>query len=231
MSSDLACGSLISSTPQFGFTIGAQRLLLECISTITTVSQQMRSDASARTCLTADRTVSQVLACLDLLQAEALDNTLGDIEIERVLEGSPQTSKPNIQELARYQLNAFIFATYIYLYRALLDVPPKRVAVYVSLTFDNIAAFSAQSRGNFSLWPAFIAAVEAYTAEDMESSRLWLKQSTHFGLGNRLAVKSIIEEVWQRRDALRAEKGMDPGLAAVDWRDVIRDLGTDILLV
>ncbi|PKY09428.1 hypothetical protein P168DRAFT_301923 [Aspergillus campestris IBT 28561] len=231
INSDLALSSFISTTPQFGFTIGAQRLLLECISTITTVSRQMRSGASPRTRLIADRTVSQLLAYLNLLQAEALDNTLGDIGIEQVFECNPQTSKSNIQELARYQLNAFIFATYIYLYRALLDVPPKRVAVYVSLTFDNITAFSALSSGNISLWPAFIAAVEAYTTRDMESSRRWLEQSTHFGLGNRLAVKSIIEEVWRRRDAFCTERGMDTGLVAVDWRDVIRDLGMDILLI
>ncbi|GAB1194712.1 hypothetical protein APSETT444_003958 [Aspergillus pseudonomiae] len=220
--SDLAFAALISSTPQFGFTIGAQRLILECISTITTVSQQMRSDGSPRAHITADRTVSQVLACLDFLQAGILDSSGG---LEPSSEVNAPAPKLKFEELARYQLNAFIYATYIYLYRALLDVPPKRVAAYVSLIFDNITAFSAQSSGNFSLWPAFIAAVEAYTVRDLESSCRWLEQSTHFGLGNRLAVRSIVEEVWQRRDALCVESGIDPGLAAVDWRDVARDLG------
>ncbi|KNG85000.1 hypothetical protein ANOM_006560 [Aspergillus nomiae NRRL 13137] len=229
--SDLAFASLISSTAQFGFTIGAQRLILECISTITTVSQQMRSDASPRAHITADRTVSQVLTCLNLLQTEVLDSSGGNIELEPNSEVNALVPKLKSEELARYQLNAFIYATYIYLYRALLDVPPKRVAAYVSLIFDNITAFSAQSSGNFSLWPAFIAAVEAYTVRDLESSCRWLEQSTHFGLGNRLAVRSIVEEVWQRRDALCVESGIDPGLAAVDWRDVARDLGVDVLLV
>ncbi|OGM39530.1 hypothetical protein ABOM_011912 [Aspergillus bombycis] len=229
--SDLAFASLISWTPQFGFTIGAQRLILECISTITTVSQQMRSDASPRAHIMADRTVSQVLACLNLLQAEALDSSGGNIELGPNSKVNAPVPKLKSEELARYQLHAFVYATYIYLYRALLDVPPKRVAAYVSLTFDNITAFAAQSSGNFSLWPAFIAAVEAYTVGDLESSCRWLEQSTHFGLGNRLAVRSIIEEVWQRRDALCGESGIDPGLAAVDWRDVARDLGVDVLLV
>ena len=105
------------------------------------------------------------------------------------------------------------------------------MAPYVSLAFQNISAFCAESSGNFSLWPAFIAAVEAYTPEDIQSARQWLEQSINFGLGNRLPVKRIIEEVWRRRDDAHFERAMDKGLVAVDWRDVVRDLGIDILLV
>lgn len=231
VSAELAFGASISSTPQFGFTIGAQKSLLECISAIATVSQQMRSDPPASTQFDADRAVSHVLACLGLLQAQANDGPPFHPDIDLALSTEPDQPAPHVQNVARYQLNAFIYATYIYLYRSLMDVPPKRVATYVSLTFQNISAFCAQSSGNFSLWPAFIAAVEAYTEENMASAREWLQGSIHFGLGNRLPVKRIIEEVWQRRENAHFESTIDKGLITVDWRDVVRDLRVDILLV
>ncbi|KAJ5889081.1 fungal-specific transcription factor domain-containing protein [Penicillium taxi] len=155
----------------FGFTIGAQKSLLECISAIATVSQQMRSDPPASTQFDADRAVSHVLTCLGLLQAQANDGPPFHPDIDLALSTEPDQPAPHVQNLARYQLNEFIYTTYIYLYRSLMDAPPKRVATYVSLTFQNISAFCAQSSGNFSLWPAFIAAVEAYTEENMASAR------------------------------------------------------------
>lgn len=229
ISPDLSFSASISSTPQFGFTIGAQRSLLECISSIATVSQQLRSDPPASTQFDADRVTSQVLACLGLLQEQTNDSRTSGIGLAFSTEDNQPS--PEVHDLARYQLNAFIYATYIYLYRSLAEAPPKRVAAYVSMTFREISAFYAQSSGNFSLWPAFIAAVEAYTEEDMASAREWLERSVHFGLGNRLPVKRIIEEVWQRREDLHLENTIEKGLIIVDWRDVVRDLDVDILLV
>lgn len=228
---EIAYAASISSTPQFGFTIGAQRSLLECISAITTVSQQLRANPPTKTPLDADRTVSQVLACLETLRTHENDDSRLESHDESPPAADIDQPAPRFSTLARYQLNAFIYATYIYLYRTLTDAPPQRVAPYVSLAFQNISAFCAESSGNFSLWPAFIAAVEAYTPEDMQSARQWLEQSINFGLGNRLPVKRIIEEVWRRRDDAHFERAMDKGLVAVDWRDVVRDLGIDILLV
>ncbi|OJJ38699.1 hypothetical protein ASPWEDRAFT_180214 [Aspergillus wentii DTO 134E9] len=209
--------SPILSTPQCGFTIGAQRALLECISMITVAGRQMQAKNSINTRLAVDRIVADVLGRLEECQSQlscysGQSDSLG-------------------QELARYQLNAFIFATYIYLHRSLLDVPPWRVAHYVSLTFQNISAFCTKSIGNFSLWPAFIAAVEAYTVKDVDLAQAWLEQSMSFGLGNRLLVKRVVEEVWQRREAINGETGMEKGLITVDWRKVVMDLDVDILLV
>lgn len=231
VNTEITYAASISSTPQFGFTIGAQKSLLECISAITTVSQQLRATPPTKTLLDADRTVSQVLACLDTLRTQAGDDSHPEHNDDSLSGIDIDQPTPLLKALARYQLNAFIYATYIYLYRTLADAPPHRVAPYVSLVFQNISAFYTESSGNFSLWPAFIAAVEAYTVEDMKSAREWLEQSINFGLGNRLPVKKIIEETWRRRDDAHFEKAMDKGSITVDWRDVVRDLGIDILLV
>ncbi|KAE8387683.1 fungal-specific transcription factor domain-containing protein [Aspergillus alliaceus] len=227
--SELAFATSILSTPQFGFTIGAQRSLLECISAITTVSQQMASGAFDTTPFVIDGIISRIIARLELHREQTN-------EVSPLYEITPafkEIDRPGnqVQDLARYQLNAFLYATYIYLYRALLDVPPRRVTTYVTLTFQNIAAFYAQSSGNLSLWPAFIAAVEAYTEPDMVSAQMWLEHSGQFGLGNRLEVKRIIEEVWRRREEAHIGRAIDKGRIAVDWREVAGDLGIDILLV
>lgn len=231
VNAEIAYASSISSTPQFGFTIGTQRSLLECISSITSISQQMRATPPTKTYSDADRTVSQVLACLDHLQTQANEDPHPQHETDSAPASDLDRPSPQVQNPASYQLNAFIYATYIYLYRALMDAPPKRVEPYVSLAFQNISAFCEQSSGNFSLWPAFIAAVETYREDDMKSAQKWLEQCTQFGLGNRVPAKRIIEEVWRRREDAHFERAMDKGLIAVDWRDVVKDLGIDILLV
>lgn len=101
----------------------------------------------------------------------------------------------------------------------------------MSLVFSNTAAFHSSSGGNFSLWPAFIAAVEAFTENDLDSAQKWLEQTTHFGLGNRFSVKRIVENVWRERELVHLEKNVGKGLIAVDWRKIANDLGADILLV
>ncbi|EAW12383.1 fungal specific transcription factor domain-containing protein [Aspergillus clavatus NRRL 1] len=150
---------------------------------------------------------------------------------QTLLEYACHQSAQDLHDLARYQLDGFTYATYIYLYRTLLDVPPRQVSHYVSLTFQSLAAFRGTSDGNYSLWPTFIAAVEASTSDDLESARAWLDQATSFGFGNRILVRRIVEEVWRRRERLHQETGQDLGLIRVDRRLVADELNIDVLLV
>lgn len=230
---DALHASEISLTHQFGFTIGADKTLLECISTITTIGHWIRSDANSNpsNAWIIQETASKILASLNVYEVR-LTQCLPPVEkIGR------DTSLPDQSErLALYQINAFLYATYIYLHRTLLNAPPSQVANYVTLTFQSISAFNSESNGNFSLWPAFIAAVEAYTPEVMTMSRAWLERSATFGLGNRIAIKQIVEEVWRRRKALCWEEYLDDatdniGQITVDWRQVAQDLEIDVLLV
>ena len=122
-------------------------------------------------------------------------------------------------------------ATYIYLYRSLLDTSPKAVKSHVRRTFAHVSAFFANSNGNFSIWPAFIAAAEAFTDHDLVVAREWLDSATSFGIGSRKLMKLVLEEVWRRRDAISRTSGLERGLIAVDWRDVMQELDCDVLLV
>jgi hypothetical protein len=135
--------------------------------------------------------------------------------------------------IAWYHLNAFIAAAHIYLHRTIFDLPPSSDIIknYVAEVFENVESFLKAGGGNFSLWPAFIAAVEANEAHHIDAAKKWLEFATSVGMGNRFKVKAIVEEVWNLREILSKETGISSGDISVDWRDVMVDLDLDILLV
>ncbi|EED20971.1 hypothetical protein TSTA_082040 [Talaromyces stipitatus ATCC 10500] len=217
--------SRVSSTPEFGFTIGSTKSLLACISSITIAGRKMRTKAlhSQQEADLLDEILSKIFSCLDKCKEEIAYN-ICDSEI-----GSFDDDQSRI--LSNHQRQAFISATYIYLYRVLFDLPPYSVRQYVSEVLLRISAFHSASHGNLSIWPAFIAAVEVYAPEDMALARNWLHHTTMFGIGSRVCVRRLVEEVWKRRDEAAAELGIDKGLISIDWRAVMEELDMDILLI
>lgn len=205
---------LISSVldlPEFGFTIGAPGKLLGIIARIT----EWRRDTETGSLETdVSDVMEDILSRLNVIRAGAHANPSSDRSSEVTL-----------------QAKAFLAATYIYLYRTLLDVPPKSVRKYAVETLECVSAFFSNSSGNFSIWPAFIAAAEAYTEEDMAAVRSWLGCATAFGIGSRAAVKRVLEEVWARREHVSKISGMDPEMVIIDWRAVMHELDCNILLV
>lgn len=205
--------STVSKGDSFGFTIGAVKTLMTCIADIRKLSQQLRFDSS----LSIDDGANDIFARLNQCRRMTIDD------------GTPETSKHRM--MARYHLNAFIAATHIYLYQTLFSQPPSYVRPYVIEVFHNIQAFFAIDDGNFSLWPAFIGAVSAYESSDIAAAKVWLERASKVGMGNRLKVKKLIEEVWRLRTARLHETGQELGSINVDWREVMVSMGLDILLV
>lgn len=197
----------ISSSIGFGFTIGAPKVVLDCISQVT------RFQRTRRYAEIGDDAHKLVLELLTSLHAYSRN----DHEVR----GSA----------VQLQNDAFLSATHVYIYRTLLDVPPHTVRTYVSKTFEQVLEFHSNGLSNFSIWPAFIAAVEAYTDEDLSAARSWLDLATTFGLGNRTSIKRVVEEVWRRREALSAVTGFEVGSLAIDWRIVMQELDCDVLLI
>jgi hypothetical protein len=50
-------------------------------------------------------------------------------------------------------------------------------------------------------------------------------------MGNRRHLKTILEEVWHKRAFQAASGGNDSGMIVIHWRDVMTDLGVDVLLL
>ena len=221
--SDTSLSSLISATPAFGFTIGADKSILDCISQINQLQKNIarwHDDMLYQKDDFLERILSQLNSCRRRVSLPMIveDATMPDEATENALE-------------VLNQAKAFIHATYIYLYRTIFDSPPQNVRPYVSETLRHVDAFFETSNGNFSIWPAFIAAVEAYTNDDLAAAKRWLERSTSYGMGNRQAVRKVVEEVWQRREDMSEVAGVDRGIVIVDWRIVMKEMDYDVLLV
>lgn len=215
------------STSDFGFTIGAPRNVLQCIALITEFRNKAQSESESEV----DALLQTLLSRLEIHSNQ--DDSRRIFDTELVPDCTPDQPPSNEQSPpeASDQTEAFVNATYIYMYRSLLNVPPKTVRPYVKRTFSHVSAYFAISNGNFSIWPAFIAAVEAYSEEDLVAAREWLDRATSFGIGSRNSMRLVVEEVWSRREAICKASGMELGLIAIDWRSVMQEVNCDLLLV
>ncbi|KAF7545213.1 hypothetical protein G7Z17_g9356 [Cylindrodendrum hubeiense] len=219
----------IPSTSDFGFTIGAPQNILHCIARITEFRNKPQSEYSEGE---VDELLQELLSRLEIHRRQDDSHRIVDVESDKnnILVEVPSGEEQPPPE-ALDQNNAFVNATYIYMYRSLLNVPPKTVKAYVQKTFSHVSSYFAISSGNFSIWPAFIAAVEACSEEDLIAAREWLSSATSFGIGSRSSIRLVVEEVWRRREAICTACGMELGLIVIDWRTVMQELGCDLLLV
>ncbi|KAH8168986.1 fungal specific transcription factor domain-containing protein [Sarocladium implicatum] len=106
---------------------------------------------------------------------------------------------------------------------------------------ENIDAVSREVGVANTLWPGFIAAVEAVHIELRHRALVWLSRAKSHGIGNISQAMSLVMEVWRRVDRLIFRRhggqdvggqkiGMDFELASVDWREVMRERNMFIML-
>lgn len=207
----------------FGFTVGAPRAVLNCIADITNLVHEVKT-------VLATQSIND--------RVDAIFSRLRDCREmnKKTLSRSPAIGEDfaSFQERSKmeyYHVNAFISATYVYLYRSIYNLSPCDVRPFVFEVFDNIHAFFAHGDGNLTLWPGFIAAVESYEESDLRAAKVWLDAAASVGMGNRIRIRTIVEDIWRTRDAASREKRKDKGSIIIDWRDVMQNLGLDILLV
>ncbi|KAF4959794.1 hypothetical protein FSARC_10619 [Fusarium sarcochroum] len=240
-------GSASPATIEFYFTIGIPRDVLDCISRITAFrnkSPQTRGPSEA------DHLMESVLACLRRYQQQESTSGLDGVYFtalesgEEVLHLREEAGDrqllyrgSSIAANVRLQMHAFIRAAYIYLYRSVMDAPPRAVQNHVAGVFSAISSFfdtysnGGGFPGNFSLWPAFVAAVEATRDEDIEAASRWMDWALSFGIGIRAGAKTVVEEVWRRRGEMAAATGLEKDLIIVDWLKVMQELDCDVLLI
>lgn len=218
----LACSG-IPPIVEFGFTIGAPQAILESIARITeSKNRKLRGKACK------EEVESFLVSELLHLGQHFVVSEL-DLDLSILREVQSVVAKEYLE--AEYQEQAFIQATHIYLYRSLLNVPPETLASYVGKTLTYVSAFAATSSGNFSIWPAFIAAVEAFTEDHLVLAKEWLDWATSFGIGSRDSMKLVVEEVWRQRDKKSESSGLSKGLIIIDWREVMHQLDSEVLLI
>ncbi|KAL2421123.1 hypothetical protein ABEF91_008336 [Exophiala dermatitidis] len=99
---------------------------------------------------------------------------------------------------------------------------------------ENIDALTVGTPVANTLWPGFIAAVEAVNTELRHRVLVWFARAQRHGIGNIAAAKSLVLEVWRRLDRqtyYNHDRNESPTeLGSVDWRDVMREKGMYIML-
>ncbi|KAM6511799.1 hypothetical protein FALCPG4_016792 [Fusarium falciforme] len=205
----------------FGFTIGAPRAILDCIAQVAGFQDKLQSPPG----MAPENLLLKLLLPLN----QCLDQHRTTVNLTALSTDQAGTTKAPSE--AVHQSHAFMHAAYIYAYRSLLNVPPHAVQSHVTKALRHVSFFITTSPGNFSIWPAFIAAVEAFSEDNMTAARVWLNHAISFGIGSRNAMKRVVEEVWRRRQAISESSGLNRGLIVVDWRDVMQELDMDLLLI
>ncbi|KAK5955173.1 hypothetical protein OHC33_003853 [Knufia fluminis] len=85
-----------------------------------------------------------------------------------------------------------------------------------------------------TLWPAFIAAVEAVNVDLRHRALIWFSKAAQKGIGNIPRAKELVMEIWRRVDRQLASNdsllSLNHGLGPVDWRLVMEELGQSIML-
>jgi hypothetical protein len=188
----------------------ATGFVMSCISDIKRRSWQLKYDNTTSFTDTANDLFARLEKCRNL--------TLQQVNVEDLY----CFSKHKL--MAFYHLNAFIAATYIYLYQTLFDLPPKKLSSYVSEVFYNVQSFNALDNGNCCLWPAFIAALASFEEEDVALARSWLDRVSNSEMGQRMNVRCLVEEVWRVRATTAAETGRELGSTNVDIGEVMEVL-------
>ena len=99
---------------------------------------------------------------------------------------------------------------------------------------ENVDALSSDIAIANTLWPGFIAAVEAVDMPLRHRALIWFARAKRHGIGNITKAKDLVMEVWRRVDRQTwvspDRKNLQSELSHVDWREVMREKGMYIML-
>ncbi|KAK3386548.1 fungal-specific transcription factor domain-containing protein [Podospora didyma] len=130
---------------------------------------------------------------------------------------------------------AYRHSAFVYLYRTIYGHPRSHVAVqahaHISLTHCVSTVRHAGPMGAL-LWPLFVAACEAVSAEDRALAETAFELVTkRQGMRNIERAWAIVQEVWRRADLAELWNiGGHGKCAGADlWRQVSRDMGVNIV--
>lgn len=214
----------LSHYASFGSTIGASSSILTRLSEINRLSRQL--------------TQTGLSGSIDpsFLQSERM-LLLQSSTNWPLLEGHNHTGTDfqsivnNDQRAQEIHLRAFEVATVIYQHQIFENATPADLAPYVVAVLDYITRFLELCGGNYTLWPVLIAGVEAYDENIMGRFSTLFENANSVGMRNRKKAKQLMEEVWSVRSSIATESGRNPGDVRVNWREVMRSLDIDVLLV
>lgn len=219
----------VTNDPRFGFTIGGNARLIKAIYRTLLLEEQISAARHTRGNQVVDENIA--MQAEDIIQ-QLRDSLTNDVELYiKHREVGGLSVLPRTRTLVKLHLHLFYKAVMIYLFRMVLQYPPSAVADYVCEVLTNAIAFLDMNSGEPSIWPIFIAAVEAYTPESQALANHFFDECKTRGTGLREDVRSVVCQVWADREQLSEELQCSPGEVSINWREVNKRLHVDILLL
>ncbi|VUC30648.1 unnamed protein product [Clonostachys rosea] len=212
----------LSTRSDFGYTIGSPRAALKALSTLR--RDEFSPDLADGNL---EVEISDALRILSLIQEDDPENRS---EFHEKPSKIAQSSE-RLNYLAQLHSRMFLNAVIIYLKRLGPGVTPSQVSTYTSAVLNDMSTFLDLDGGSISIWPVFVAAVEACDPIQRDMVRKWFEFSSCLGIENRLQARHIIEAVWRTRDSIADEMGCPATETIVDWTTIQQGLGVDILLL
>ncbi|KIW57941.1 hypothetical protein PV05_02497 [Exophiala xenobiotica] len=218
----------VTADPRFAYTLGSTPRLMKALYQSRLLEEQLAARGSFRGGKP-DLSVDELLQASKILVAL---NTPLDAEVELYMSRQrPMKTPAQQRKFIVSNLNLFGSAVTIYLLRVVLRHPPSVVTEQVSQTLSAAVALLEMDRAAVSIWPIFIAAAEAYTAEAQALAECVLSLSTSFGAANRAVIHQVVKQIWNEREEAAAQGGCEVGDVLVDWREVLKNLDVEILLL
>lgn len=220
----------VMSQPGFGHTIGGNARLIKAIYQTRLLEEHIA--AAGHT--SGSQGLSEGIQTRVRDIARELQVPLVDEEVELYMETQESTDLGKLHQkrtLVKLHLHLFNAAVRIYLFCVVLKCPPSAVAEYSLQVLTDAITFVDMGGVGVSIWPVFIAAAEAYTPETQMLASCLLQYSETLGAGNRQDSHSVVRQVWADRRRLAEERQCDPGEVFVEWRDVMKRMDLDLLLL
>ncbi|KIW64354.1 hypothetical protein PV04_09296 [Phialophora macrospora] len=220
----------VTADPRFAYTLGSTPRLMKALYQARLLEEQLATRGSFRGGGKPDLSEDELLQASKILVA--LDTPL-DAEVELYMSRQQPigTAAAQQRKFIVSNLNLFNSAVIIYLLRVVLRHPPSAVAEQVSQTLSAAGVLLEMDRTAVSIWPIFIAAAEAYTAEAQALAESVLSLSTSFGAANRAVIHRVVKHIWSEREEAAARRRCDVGDVLVDWREELKNLDVEVLLL
>lgn len=219
----------LMTMPVFGYTLGGTPHILKAIYQIrrleTDIHVRRGNDGVPELDEDMFSRVGQILQLLHIPLHDIVEAYVGHRELSGIL------MLPRLRTLARIHLRLFNTAVSIYLFCIVLRSPPSTVVGDIRQVLNDAASFIELHDSTVSIWPVFVAAVEAYTPELQALATRCLETFKNGGAGNRSDAKRVVHEVWNERERVALERQCDPGEVSLDWREVLRRLDVNLLLL
>lgn len=85
------------------------------------------------------------------------------------------------------------------------------------MIFNQVVLYQSLGGTHITLWPMFIAAVEAYEPAHLVILRAWLGAEDQIGVANRRDFRIFMERVWSLREETAETLGVDKAAVCIDW--------------